>query len=118
MTQRALFCPCGQNSPVIAGRCRPCYFRAAHSRLRFAGFREEILARDRFRCSICRESRRLAVHHRRPGVNEPELLVTVCAGCHVRIHRLAAIRGWLPEPLVSLWAEQHPGIPVQLQFPG
>jgi DNA-binding transcriptional LysR family regulator len=111
-----LFCECGQNPATLAGRCRSCYFRAAHSRHRFAGFREQVLARDNFRCLVCQESHRLAVHHRRPGVNEPEFLVTVCAACHARIHRLRAIRRWIPEPLVALWIEQHPGVPVQLQF--
>ena len=57
------------------------------------------------------------MHHRKPGVNDRELLITVCAGCHTRLHRLAALRIWIPELLVALWAEQHPGVPVQLQLP-
>jgi hypothetical protein len=56
------------------------------------------------------------VHHRKPGVHQRELLVTVCAACHARLHRLAAMRRWIPEPLVPLWAEQHPGVPIQLQL--
>jgi hypothetical protein len=24
---------------------------------------------------------------------------------------------WIPEALVPLWAEQHPGVPIQLQLP-
>jgi len=43
-------------------------------------------------------------------------LITVCAGCHARLHRLAALRVWIPDGLVVLWTEQHPGVPVQLQF--
>jgi hypothetical protein len=42
--------------------------------------------------------------------------VTVCAACHARLHRLLAIRSWLPGPLAGLWSEQHPLLPVQLQF--
>jgi hypothetical protein len=30
---------------------------------------------------------------------------------------LAAVRIWIPEPLVLLWEEQHPGVAVQLQLP-
>ena len=42
--------------------------------------------------------------------------MTLCAACHARVHRLSAIRRWLPEDLVDLWQEQHPGVPVQMQF--
>jgi hypothetical protein len=42
---------------------------------------------------------------------------TVCAGCHTRLHRLRVLRVWIPELLVLLWIEQHPGVPVQLQLP-
>jgi hypothetical protein len=43
-------------------------------------------------------------------------LITVCSACHARLHRLASIHVWIPELLAILWAEQHPGSPVQLQF--
>ena len=115
--QRALFCPCGRGLPWTAGLCRACYRSAARSRQRFAGLREEILERDGHRCRGCRSAGRLHVHHRRPGVNDRELLISLCAACHARLHRLASLRIWIPAPLVALWAEQHPGVPVQLQFP-
>jgi hypothetical protein len=35
---------------------------------------------------------------------------------HARIHRLGAIRRWLPETVLGLWREQHPGVPFQLQL--
>ena len=61
---------------------------------------------------------RLHVHHRKPpGLNDRDWLITVCAGCHAQLHRLAAVRIWIPELLVTLWSEQHPGAPVQLQLP-
>jgi hypothetical protein len=44
-------------------------------------------------------------------------LITLCACCHACIHRLRALRRFLPEPLVPLWQEQHPAVPLQLQFP-
>jgi len=116
MKQLALFCDCGFDTPAIASRWRPYYFGAYRSKARFSGMREQILARDRHLCQACRETGLLVVHHRRPGTNEPELLVTLCAACHARLHRLATIRVWIPEPLVPLWAEQHPGIPIQVQL--
>jgi predicted HNH restriction endonuclease len=87
--------------------------------LRFGGQRETVLARDGASCRICgagEAPRRLHVHHRQPGQHAPELLIAVCAACHARIHRLLALRVWLPEGLVELWTEQHPGTPVQLQL--
>jgi hypothetical protein len=109
---RALFCPCGGDFPSVGGFCLACYRAAAHSRQRFAGFREEILDRDGRLCRACGSADRLHVHHRKPGVNDPDWLITVCAGCHARLHRLAALRVCIPELLVVLWIEQHPGAPV------
>lgn len=115
--QRALFCPCGRDFPWVAGLCPICYRAAAHSRYRFNGLRDEILDRDGRQCRACGAADRLHVHHRKPGINDHNWLITVCAGCHARLHRLAALRIWIPELLVALWIEQHPGAPVQLQLP-
>jgi hypothetical protein len=86
----------------------PRLLSGGRSRQRFAGLREEI---------TCGAGERLHVHHRKPGIHERELLITVCAGCHARLHRLGALRRWIPELLAVLWEEQHPGMAVQLQFP-
>ena len=51
-----------------------------------------------------------------PGNRESDVLITLCAACHARLHRLASIRVWIPELLAVLWAEQHPAIPLQLQL--
>ena len=115
--QAWLFCPCGQDAPATAGLCRRCYWSASNSRARFGGLREEILERDGRACRGCGAGNRLHVHHRKPGANDRELLITLCAACHARLHRLHAIRIWIPEPLVTLWEEQHPGVAVQLQLP-
>jgi hypothetical protein len=115
--QRTLFCQCGQAIPAIAGLCRSCYRARCHSRAKFEGHREAVLARDRA-CQGCGAGKsRLHVHHRQPGLHEPAWLITLCAACHARVHRLGAIRCWLPERLVELWAEQHQSVPMQLQFP-
>ena len=119
--QRALFCPCGRNLPAIAGLCPTCYGRRRHSLRSFGGLREAVLDRDRSACRICGSGRWIAVHHRRPGHHHPQLRISLCAGClcagcHARVHRTGAIRKWTPPALVSLWEEQHPGVPVQLQL--
>ncbi len=93
---------------MCQGLCRQCYRRRQLSQRAFGGLREAVLARDG---QACRN-----VHHRVPGLNRIDLLVTLCAACHARVHRLGAIRRWLPELLVLLWAELHPGTPRQLQF--
>lgn len=114
--QRTLFCQCGQAIPAIAGLCRSCYRARSHSRANFNGHREAVLARDRA-CQGCGAAKsRLHVHHRQPGLHDPAWLISLCAACHARVHRLGAIRRWLPERLVELWAEQHRGVPLQLQF--
>ena len=118
--QRTLFCDCGQGTPAVAGLCRACYRARAHSRLHFDGNRHSVLDRDHAcrGCGAGKTARGLHVHHRRKGVHDPQWLVTLCAACHARVHRLSAIRRrWLPEHVIELWSEQHPTVPVQMQFP-
>jgi hypothetical protein len=76
-----------------------------------------VLARDGHRCRICGGRERVAVHHRRPGRHDRDLLISVCIRCHTRLHRLAGLRRWVPRLLAELWEEAHPGVPLQLQFP-
>lgn len=114
--QARLFCPCGSLQLFCSGLCRACYARQAHSRIRFAGHREAVLERDGRRCRACGSQNKLAVHHRRPGIHRRRFLITLCAACHARVHRLGAMRRWLEPALVPIWQEQHPGTPVQLQL--
>jgi hypothetical protein len=115
--QKPLFCACGAGTPAVAGLCPRCYRAKARSRFYFAGYRDAVLLRDGFRCRGCGAGKTLCVHHRAPGISELHLLITLCACCHARIHRLCALRRFLPDPLVPLWQEQHPAVPLQLQFP-
>jgi hypothetical protein len=114
--QARLFCSCGSERLYASGLCAPCYGRQAHSRRRFAGERDAVLERDGRCCRVCGVARQLAVHHRRPGVHRRRLLITLCAACHARVHRLGALRRWTEPALVALWREQHPETPLQLQF--
>ena len=82
----------------------------------FAGLRELILKRDRFKCRVCGVGRRLVVHHRDER-NAKSWLITLCIRCHVRLHRSRRLRYWVPEALLGLWREQHPAVPLQLQLP-
>jgi hypothetical protein len=114
----ALFCGCGRR-PVELKKpycCRPCYCRRYRSLRFFGGLREVVLKRDRFRCRACGASARLVVHHR-SGDNQKRRLITLCIGCHTRVHRYRALRSWVPEVLIKLWREWHPSEPVQLQLP-
>ena len=114
--QLPLCCPCGSPALYRRGLCESCYNRQRRDRSRFAGKRERILERDHRTCRVCRAPEPLVVHHRRPS-NRPSALITLCRGCHARLHRLRTIDRWVPAVLEELWAEQHPGSPRQLQLP-
>jgi hypothetical protein len=114
--QARLFCPCGEARLLSSGLCARCYHRQSHSLRRFAGHRDAVLERDRRRCRSCGSERRLVVHHRRPGMHQARFLITLCAACHARLHRLRTLRHWVEPALVPLWREQHPETPLQLQF--
>ena len=115
--QLPLCCPCGSPDLYRRGLCEFCYHGWRRSRVRFAGRRERVLARDRHHCRVCYAPGPLVVHHRRPS-NRSSDLITLCRACHARLHRLGAIDRWVPELLSDLWAEQHPRSPRQLQLPG
>ena len=113
--QIPLCCLCGSFQLFCRGWCLACYRRRARSKARFGGLREKILARDHHRCRVCGVREGLVVHHRLPR-NVYAALITLCAACHARLHRLGAIHRWVPENLLELWAEQHPGVARQIQF--
>ena len=117
-SQASLFCSgCGGLAPRRAALCRACARRRWRSLRNFAGHREVVLARDGSCCHGCGAPNQRVVHHRRPGRHAAAWLITLCPACHARIHRLRANRRWMPESLLRLWREQHPGVPVQLQLP-
>jgi hypothetical protein len=98
------------------GCCRLCYYRRYRSLRFFGGLREVVLKRDSFRCRACGAGARLVVHHR-SGDNQKRRLITLCIGCHTRVHRYRALRSWVPEVLLKLWRERHRREPFQLQLP-
>src|ERR1700730_826732 len=115
--QLSFLCSCGAKLVELKtlGCCRTCYDRQYRSLRWFGGLRDRILKRDRYRCRGCGARSRLVVHHR-DRRNEEELLLTLCIGCHTRVHHSYGLRHWLPAMLLGLWREWHEGEPVQLQL--
>ena len=114
--QRSFFCACGRPLETRSSLCRFCAWAVPYSRRYFGGHRTAVLERDGRCCRTCGSRQLLHVHHRRPGVHEQDWLVTLCASCHARVHRLQVLRYWLPPVLLPFWEEQHPATPRQLQF--
>lgn len=116
--QRALWCRlCGAEARLILGLCPRCYATDRRNRSAFGGLRLRILERDGRVCQVCGRpgaGKRLHVHHRRPGVSRERLLITLCPGCHARIHHTRCWRRMPGSPAAALWREQHPGAPEQL----
>jgi len=52
--------------------------------------RRHVMQRDRWRCQICGSRQNLQVHHQQmrshQGADEDSNLITLCAGCHERVH--------------------------------
>jgi hypothetical protein len=92
-----------------------CYRRGRYSALFFGGNRDSALEHDGRACRGCQSQHYLNVHHRHPG--DHTQLVTLCAGCHARVHRTRILRHCLPEILVDLWREWHPAAIEQLRLP-
>jgi hypothetical protein len=116
--QLSFLCSCGARTVELKtlGCCRSCYDRQYRSRRLFGGLRDRVLKRDQYRCRGCGARSRLLVHHR-DSRNEEELLLTLCIGCHMRVHHSYGFRHWLPAMLLRLWREWHEGEPTQYQLP-
>lgn len=77
-----------------------------------------MLERDGYRCLGCGTDLILVVHHRSPEAQTTRRLATLCRRCHPRIHKTLRHRfGRMTAFLRSLWREQHPGMPEQLELP-
>jgi hypothetical protein len=66
--------------------------------------REKVLERDGYRCRVCdapgRNKRSIIVHHRVPGKSVIHLMISLCPGCHAKVHRTLAV---LTEMPCSCW---------------
>jgi hypothetical protein len=111
--QRVLLClVCGQDEICARGLCRRCYDAAYHDDCYFAGALERVLARDGFCCRVCGTASQV-VHHRRPGVDLEEWLITLCPACHATVEHLDLLDRYLPPLLQLLWEEKHPAVAVR-----
>lgn len=110
--QRAMSCQCGRLKIRAHGLCATCYSLKRQDKAYFGGLRENVLERDSHRCRVCnasgREKRSIVVHHRVPGRSVLPMMLSLCPGCHSRVHRTKAVLSQMPPLLLQLWREQHP----------
>ena len=110
--QRSLHCPCGHRKILALGLCSTCYTLKRQDEEHFGGLREAVLERDGKRCRVCdasgRDKRSIIVHHRVPGKSVLNLMISLCPGCHAKVHRTRTVRSAMPPLLLKLWREQHP----------
>ena len=71
-----------------------------------------VLERYGYGCRVCdapgRRERDTIVHHRMPGKSVLALMISLCPGCHAKVHRTKAVLTARPRLLLKLWREQHP----------
>ncbi len=118
--QGALHCRCGREKILANGFCVSCYSLKRQDAEYFGGLRETVLERDGYRCRVCDapggRKWELIVHHRVPGKSVLALMISLCPGCHARIHRTKAVLSAMPPLLLKLWREQHPRGHEQVQL--
>ena len=114
LAQQSMCCPCGNDKVLALGLCATCYTLKRQDEEYFGGHREEVLARDGYRCAVpgCttfkRGKRSVAVHHRMPGNSDPKLMIALCLPCHAKVSRTRYLGKAWPPLLRVLWREQHP----------
>lgn len=110
--QSAMCCPCGREKILANGLCASCYNLKRQDAEYFGGLREAVLERDGNRCRVCDapggRKREMIVHHRVPGKSVLALMISLCPGCHAKVHRTKAVLTAWPPLLLVLWREQHP----------
>ena len=93
--QRSLLCRCG-SAKILAHRlCPTCYTLHRQDEAYLGGLRERVLERDGYSCRVCdasgRDRRSITVHHRVPGKSLLPLMISLCPGCHAKVHRTIAV---------------------------
>ena len=118
--QRSLHCRCGNKKILAMGLCSTCYTLKRQDDEHFGGLREAVLEQDGKRCRVCdasgRDKRSIIVHHRVPGRSVLNLMISLCPGCHAKIHRTRVVMSAMPPLLLKLWREQHPKGHEQTNF--
>ena len=110
--QRSLYCRCGREKILANGFCATCYTLRRQDEEYFGGLRERVLERDGYACRACgapgRDKRSIIVHHRVPRKSLLHLMISLCPGCHAKVHRTKAVLSQMEPLLLELWREQHP----------
>jgi 5-methylcytosine-specific restriction endonuclease McrA len=110
--QIAMHCRCGASKMLALGMCSICYTLKRQDEQYFGGQREAVLERDNYRCRVCDlpggRKRGIIVHHRVSGKSVLSLMISLCPGCHAKVHRTKAALSSMPPLLLELWREQHP----------
>ncbi len=107
-----MLCGCGSAKILAHGLCPTCYTLKRQDAEYFGGLREAVLERDGYRCRVCdapgRRKRSIIVHHRVPGISILSLMISLCPGCHAKVHRTIVVLSSMSPLLLQLWREQHP----------
>jgi hypothetical protein len=105
--QRAMDCGCGNPKVLALGLCSTCYTLKRQDEEYFGGLREAVLERDGHRCRVCdasgRNKRSITVHHRIPGKSVLSLMISLCPGCHAKVHRTIAVLTEMPPLFPCSW---------------
>ncbi len=100
LRQRVLHCPCTNAKVLALGLCSTCYTLKRQDEEHSGGLREAVLERDGHRCRVCdasgRDKRSIIVHHRVAGRSVLSLMISLCPGCHAKVHRTKAVLARMP----------------------
>lgn len=118
--QRSLYCRCGREKILANGFCATCYTLKRQDEEYFRGLLERVFERDGHACRCCgasgRDKRSIIVHHRIPGTSLLHLMISLCPGCHAKIHRTKAVLSQVEPLLLQLWREQQPHCHEQISL--
>src|SRR5271154_5106630 len=110
--RHAMKCPCGREKVLAHGLCASCYTLKRRDAERFGGLRDQVLKRDGYVCRGCgaqgRTKRSIPVHHRKPGVSELDLMISLCPTCHAKVERTQMVLSEMNPLPRELWREKHP----------
>lgn len=76
--------------------------------MRRGGLREAVLTRDGYGCRVFgafgRGKRLITVHHRVPGRSVLRMMISLCPGCHAKVHQTRVGRAMMAPLLLELGA--------------
>ena len=107
-----MHCPCGNHKVLALGLCATCYTLKQQDEEYFGGMREAVLERDGYAAASVTPpvatNAPSSFTTGYPGKSILNLMLSLCPGCHAKIHRTKAVLSAMPPLLLELWREQHP----------